>query len=112
MSVKAEIVPLEQERFARRSGERVGKTVAKVQARLMPAFAEVEKSLPSQVALFDGDGSTTRPARRRKASAWRMALGPSWLSTTIESSTWFATLIRQTSAAWMRSTKSRASGSP
>src|SRR5260370_26212914 len=75
--------PLEQERFARRSRERVGKTVARVQACLVPAFAEVEKSLPSQVACSMVTGSTTTPARRRKASAWRAPSGPSWLSTTL-----------------------------
>ena len=53
---QGEIVSLEQEGFARRSAKRVGETVAKVQARLVPAFAEVEKSLPSQLALLDGDG--------------------------------------------------------
>jgi hypothetical protein len=53
---QGEIVSLGKERFARRSGERVSKTVAKVQTRLVPAFAEVEKSLPGQVALLDGDG--------------------------------------------------------
>src|SRR3984957_1774232 len=56
MSVRAKSSPLNRSRFARRSGERVGETVAKIQARLVPAFAEVEKSLPSQVALLESNG--------------------------------------------------------
>jgi len=40
----------------------------------VPAFAEVDKSLTSQVALLDSDGSTTTPPRRRKASVWRGAV--------------------------------------
>ena len=56
MSVRAKSSPLNRSRFARRSGERVGETVAKIQARLVPAFAEVEKSLPGEVTLLKGDG--------------------------------------------------------
>lgn len=52
----AEIVPLEQERLPCCLRQRIGKTIAKIQRRFMTAFAELEKRLPSQVAMLDRHG--------------------------------------------------------
>ena len=87
MSVNAKSWPLNGQGFARRFGERIGKTVAEVEAGLVAALAEVEIGLPGGIAVLEAVRSTMTPARRKKASAWRMPSGPSWLSITIDSST-------------------------
>jgi hypothetical protein len=83
---QGEIAALEREGFARRLAERIGKTVAEIQARLVTAPAEVAKGLPSQFAVLEGERFDD-DARRKKASAWRRPSGPSWLSVAIDSST-------------------------
>lgn len=51
----AEVLPLKQERLSGRLCERVSETIAEVQSGRMTAFPEVEKGLPRQVGVLDGD---------------------------------------------------------
>lgn len=51
-----EVFTLEEQRLIEILGESVGKAVAKVQAGLVPAFAEIEKGLSGEIALFDCHG--------------------------------------------------------
>ncbi len=51
---QSEIGALEQQGFAGRLGEHVGKTVAEVQARLVAALAEVEEGLAGEFAVLEG----------------------------------------------------------
>ena len=49
----AKTVTLEQERFAHRLRQRIGKAIAKVQARLVASLPEVEKGLAGKLTVLD-----------------------------------------------------------
>src|SRR3546814_8982460 len=50
---QGKIIALEQQRLVGRLGQRIGKAVAKVQARFVAALAEIEKRLSRQFAMIE-----------------------------------------------------------
>jgi hypothetical protein len=52
----AEVIAFEQEGFAGNLGERIGETVAEVQAGCVAAFAEIRPGLSGRMRLFLCDG--------------------------------------------------------